>query len=59
MQVFHEIGKHVAHTNGQSISNGWDYSKFSSNQHTTVPAKLLLGPQILNREAKTRYPVVI
>lgn len=27
--------------------------KFSSNQHTAVPVKLLLGPQILNREVKT------
>lgn len=24
--------------------------KLSSNQHTAVPVKLLLGPQILNRE---------
>lgn len=59
MQILNEIGKYVVHTNGESISSGWDYSKFSRKQHTTVPGKLLLGPQILNREAKTRYPKVI
>lgn len=54
MQIFNEISKYVVHMTDKSISSGWDYQKSSSNQHTTVPIKLLSGPQILNQEVKTK-----
>lgn len=42
-----------------SIASGGNYSKFSNNQHSTVSDKLLSDPQVVNREATARHPLVM